>query len=217
MRPLRETLSPRSLMMIGVPKHLTDKGIEDFDTFGEEKYEAVKELVADYIANLDDNFNDCRGIFFYGSNGTGKSTLASFIIKEAYRRRYTAYRVTFANYIDCYTRSWSSKDLAEKEELEVDLYRYKAAEFLALEEVGKEIESSVTAPILEDLIRYREDRQLPTIICTNLQMKNLRRMYGESVYSLLIGNTTPVKIEGKDQRQDYFNKRIGKELFDEAR
>ena len=209
MRPPRECMSPRSLMMIGIPKHLTDKGIEDFDTFGEEKYEAVKELVANYIANLDGNFDGCRGIFFYGSNGVGKTVLASLIIKEAYRHRYSAYRVTFANYISSYTRLWSSKDLAEKEELEADLYKYKAAEFLALEEVGKEIESSVTAPILEDLIRYREDKGLPTIICTNLQMKNLRGQYGESVYSLLKGNMKPIKIEGEDRRLGYFNKRIG--------
>ena len=210
MRPLRETLSPRSLMMIGVPKQFVDKGIEDFDTFGEERYENIKKFAENYIADIDGNFKNCQGICFYGSNGTGKSFIASIIIKEAYRRRYAAYRITFANYISCYTRSWSSKNLDEKEELEADLYRYKAAEFLALEEVGKEIENSVTAPVLEDLIRFREDRQLPTIICTNLQMKNLKGLYGESVYSLLLGNTTPIKIEGKDQRQDYFNKRIGK-------
>ena len=211
MRPLREILSPRSLMMIGIPKQFVDKSIEDFDTFGDDQFEAAKKFAAEYIADIPDNFDNCHGLYLYGSNGTGKSFIASVIIKEAYRRRYSAYRVTFANYISCYTRLWSSKDLAEKEELEVDLYRYKAAEFLALEEVGKEIENSVTAPILEDLIRYREDKGLPTIICTNLQIKNLRGQYGESVYSLLMGNTTPIKIEGKDQRQDYFNKRIGKE------
>ena len=206
---LRETLSPRSLMMIGIPKQFVDKDIEDFDTFDDEQFKAVKKFAIEYIANIPDNFENCRGLYLYGSNGTGKSFIASVIIKEAYRRRYSAYRVTFANYIGSYTRLWSSKDLAEKEELEADLYRYKAAEFLALEEVGKEIESSVTAPILEDLIRYREDKGLPTIICTNLRMKNLQGQYGESVYSLLMGNTTPVKIEGKDQRLDYFNKRIG--------
>ena len=211
MRPVREILSPKSLMAIGVPKLFVDKCIGDFDTFGDARFEEVKMFAADYIDNLRENFSDCRGLYLYGSNGTGKSFIASVIVKEAYRRRYTAYRVTFAGYIACYTRLWSAKDLAEKDELEADLYRYKAAEFLALEEVGKEIGNSVTVPILEDLLRYREDRQLPTIVCTNLQMKNLKGQYGESVYSLLVGNTTPVKIEGEDRRLEYYGKRNGEE------
>ena len=212
MRPLRETMSPKSLIMIGVPKQFVNKSIEDFDTFDDEQFKAVKRFTIEYIANITDNFENCRGLYLYGSNGNGKSFIASLIIKEAYRRRYSAYRITFANYINYYTRAWYSKDFNEKEELEVDLYKYKAAEFLALEEVGKEIENSITAPILEDLIRYREDKLLPTIICTNLQLRNMKGQYGESVFSLIQGNMVPIKLEGKDQRQDYFNKRNGKEL-----
>ena len=206
-RPTRKTISPKNLLMIGIPRHLTDKSIHDFDTFGDSQYENVKEVFISYINNIHDNFYNCRGIYMYGSNGSGKSMCASMIIKEAYKHRYTAYRVTFAEYLNIYTRAWSAKSLNEKDELEIDLYKYKASEFLALEEIGKEIENSVTIPILEDLLRYREDKELPTIICTNLRMTKLREQYGESIFSLLQGNNMPVKIEGEDQRLNYFNKR----------
>ena len=210
MRPARESVSPKSLMMLGVPRHLADKGLDDFDTFGCAQYEEAKAFFADYIENLRENFERCRGIYMYGSNGTGKTMLACVVVKEAYRRRYTARRTTFADYIARYTRLWSAKGLQEKEGLEEELYICKAAEFLVLEEVGKEIDSPVAAPILEDLARCREDRGLPTIICANLRMDSLRARYGESVHSLFKGNMVPVKMEGEDQRLRCFNERAGK-------
>lgn len=69
-----------------------------------------------------------------------------------------------------------------------------------LEEVGKEIDSKVSAPILEDLLRYREDNGLVTIVCTNLNISLMTERYGESCISLLKGNTTPVMIECEDKR-----------------
>ena len=71
-----------------------------------------------------------------------------------------------------------------------------------LEEVGKEIDSKITKPILEDLLRYREEKGLVTIICTNLTIKDLEDLYGASIMSLIKGNMTPIKITGKDRRYD---------------
>ena len=76
-----------------------------------------------------------------------------------------------------------------------------------LEEVGKEIDSKVSAPILEDLLRYREDNGLVTIVCTNLNISLMTERYGESCISLLKGNTTPVMIECEDKRATIFKKR----------
>lgn len=127
--------------------------------------------------------------------------LSSIILKEAYRHRYTSRRSTFVEYVDKYTKVWNAKSADEKATLEDELYTYyKAVEFLVLEEVGKEIDSKVSAPILEDLLRYREDNGLVTIVCTNLNISLMTERYGESCISLLKGNTTPVMIECEDKR-----------------
>ena len=116
-------------------------------------------------------------------------------------------------YIDKYTRAWSSKSSDEKELFEDELYTYyKAVEFLVLEEIGKEIDSKVAAPILEDLLRYREDNGLVTILCTNLNTETLAERYGESCMSLLRGNTVPITIECKDKRNTAFKKRVRREV-----
>lgn len=207
-RPVRTVVSEESLKLIGIPKSFRGNTLKDFDVKGKSELKKVKGLVQAYIEDLDSNFENNKGLFLYGSNGVGKTMLSSIILKEAYRHRYTSRRSTFVEYVDKYTKVWNAKSADEKTTLEDELYTYyKAVEFLVLEEVGKEIDSKVSAPILEDLLRYREDNGLVTIVCTNLNISLMTERYGESCISLLKGNTTPVMIECEDKRATVFKKR----------
>lgn len=207
-RPVRTVVSEDSLKLIGIPKSFRSNTLKDFDVKGKSELKKVKGLVQAYIEDLDSNFENNKGLFLYGSNGVGKTMLSSIILKEAYRHRYTSRRSTFVEYVDKYTKVWNAKSADEKATLEDELYTYyKAVEFLVLEEVGKEIDSKVSAPILEDLLRYREDNGLVIIVCTNLNISLMTERYGESCISLLKGNTTPVMIECEDKRATIFKKR----------
>ena len=207
-RPVRTVVSEDSLKLIGIPKSFRGNTLKDFDVKGKSELKKVKGLVQAYIEDLDSNFENNKGLFLYGSNGVGKTMLSSIILKEAYRHRYTSRRSTFVEYVDKYTKVWNAKSADEKATLEDELYTYyKVVEFLVLEEVGKEIDSKVSAPILEDLLRYREDNGLVTIVCTNLNISLMTERYGESCISLLKGNTTPVMIECEDKRATIFKKR----------
>lgn len=198
-RPIRPVVSESSLILMGVPKHFCKVTLDDFKVY--EGVREVKVFVQDYINRLYENIEENRGIFFCGSNGVGKSMLSCIILKEAYRRRYSCRRVTFSQYINYYTEAWNVRDKNEKDALETDFYeQYKGVEFLVLEEIGKEIDSKIAKPILEDLLRYREEHGLVTIICSNIPMKVVEEIYGPSVASLCKGHMTPVTIVGKDMR-----------------
>lgn len=205
MRPLRSSVNRDSLIMMGVPKKFCNKTIADFDTFGKKSLRQIKEFVKDYLDNLEDNIEENNGICFIGSNGVGKSFLSCIILKEVYRHRYSCRRVTFSAYISAYTESWgankSERDLVEQDLLD----KYKGVEFLVLEEIGKEIDSKIAKPILEDLLRYREEHGLVTIICSNLTPNTIRELYGASVCSLINGNMTIIAIDSEDKRQEVFN------------
>lgn len=199
-RPVRSSVSSSSLSIMGVPKHFIDKTVDDFKDYGSEELAEVREFVRGYISDVNQRMEDNSGIFFYGSNGVGKSMLSSIILKEFYRHRFSCRRVTFAQYISEYTKMWDYHG-DEKESLETDFYsRYKAVEFLVLEEIGKEIDSKIAKPILEDLLRYREEHGLVTVICSNITMSVMEENYGASVASLCKGHMTPVKIVGRDMR-----------------
>ena len=208
MRPLRKTVNVKSLKLIGIPKTFITTTLNDFDDSGDEDLLSVKTFVANYIEKIDEKFQINSGIFFNGSNGVGKTMLSCIIAKEAYRHRYSTRRCTFVDYIDRYTRVWSAKNSEEKETLEDSLYTYyKSVEFLILDEVGKEIDSKVSAPILEDLLRYREDNGYVTILCTNLTPEVLLERYGNSCMSLLKGNCVPVTIDSEDLRNKLFRRK----------
>lgn len=206
MRPLRSTVSRDSLIMMGVPRRFCDKTINDYKTYGKKSLKNIKSFVNDYIENINDNIEDNKGICFIGSNGVGKSYLSCLILKEAYRHRYSCRRVTFSSYITAYTESWNTKNKDEKDVLESELFeKYKGVEFLVLEEIGKEIDSKISRPILEDLLRYREEQGLVTIICTNLAPTTLKEVYGASICSLINGNMTVIAIDSEDKRMEVFN------------
>ena len=207
-RPKRTTISSLNLSRRGVPKRLHNSSIDDFKDYGNDSLREVREFIRDYIDNIHLKFKNNTGLFLYGSNGVGKSMLASIIVKEAYINRYSSKRVTFVDYVSEYTRVWNTKSIEERENAEAMFYHeYKAVEFLVLEELGKELDSKLTPTVLEDCLRYREERGLPTIICTNLTPKAIVDKYGSSIESLIKGNFVPIKIVGLDKRAEYFEGR----------
>lgn len=185
-------------MLMGVPKRFCKTTINDFKVY--RGLSDVKSFVVDYLNHIDENLDEGKGIFFCGSNGVGKTMLSCIILKEAYRKRYTCRRVTFSQYLNSYTESWgASKD--ERSIFESDfIAQYKGVDFLVLEEVGKEIDSKIAKPILEDLLRYREEHGYATIICSNLDLPDFKECYGNSICSLINGSQTIVKIVAKDRR-----------------
>ena len=198
MRPLRENISDKSLELMGIPKKYTHATIEDFGTYDSDSLARVKNFCKDYIENIEYNVSHSRGIFFFGSNGVGKSFLSSIILKEAYRHRYTCRRITFSVYVNQYADTWKDP--------ENDSYdQSKSAEFLVLEEIGKEIDSKIATPILEDLLRYRDERGYTTIICSNIPLDEIKKHYGSSVASVITGCMTPIKINAVDKRKETFN------------
>lgn len=193
------------MSIIGVPRVFHKMTAEDIDDT-EEKREA-KNFIVKYLENLDENVKNGKGIMLCGSNGVGKTMIASIILKEAYMCRYSCRRVTFAKYITEYTASWN-KHGDEKDELEQELFEvYKSTEVLVLEEIGKEIDSKIAKPILEDLLRYREEQGLVTIICTNMTFEDIKEDYGNSVFSIMQGTMTPIVLVGRDQRAEKFKER----------
>lgn len=205
MRPLRTSINKDSLIMMGVPKRFCNKTINDFDTFGKKSLKQIKSFVQDYLDNIENNIDEGNGICFIGSNGVGKSFLSCIILKEMYRHRYSCRRVTFSSYINAYTESWGASK-SDKDVIEQDLYdKYKGVEFLVLEEIGKEIDSKIAKPILEDLLRYREEHGLVTLICTNMTPRDIKDSYGASICSLINGNMTVIVIDSEDMRQEVFN------------
>ena len=131
MRPKRTKISKKNLVNCGDPSRLHDLYLEDLEV--EDK---IKQYVLRYTEHLDKVYKEGKGIYFFGNNGVGKTTLACMILKECYTYRYTCKRITFMDYVSLYTRAWG--DSEAKQEVEEEINKIKSREFLCIEEIGKE-------------------------------------------------------------------------------
>lgn len=203
-RPPRDFLSAYTMTnVIGIPRKFVEKSLNDFETPSEELKD-IKSFVSEYMNNIHSNFKNCKGIYFFGNNGAGKTMLSSLILKKAYGNRYSCKRITFQEYVQLVLNVWSAKG-EEKDAREENLFtNIKGVEFLVLEELGKEIQTSLdTNAILEDLLRYREDKGYPTIFAANISIEKVREMYGASIHSLIEGNSVVIELSTFDGRKKF--------------
>lgn len=201
--PPRETLSTRSLSLIGIPRLFHDSEIEDYT--GDEN---VKTLMQRYVANIHDMFADCVNLTFLGNNGNGKTFLSSLLLKNAYRYNYSARRIIFSSYIGLNFKR-------EKTELDIlSIENTHNVEFLVIDEIGKEVDlaSKSNVSLLEELLKYREEKGLPTILCSNLTKESILQKYGETIFSLITQSKILTLPDG-DVRSKNFRERKGVRLL----
>lgn len=144
-------------------------------------------------------YEDCINLTLLGSNGSGKTLISLIIFKNAYRNRYTFKRISFPEYISIVF----SSNKSEEDMREID--KIRSIKFLVIDDLDKEYDAKSEANVilLINLLKYGEDKGLPTIICTNLDLSSIRDRYGETVYSL-IENSYSVEMLHEDMRRGSF-------------
>ena len=89
-RPLRKSLNLSSLRFAGIPEKFFKTTLRDFDVSHDKELQQVYTFVNNYLHTMNETeLKDMKGICFYGSNGVGKTMLASIILKRAYIMRYS--------------------------------------------------------------------------------------------------------------------------------
>lgn len=78
----------------------------------------------------------------------------------------------------------------------------KGADFLLLDDVGREHESASgwSDDKVFNLLRFRHNRCLPTILTTNVPIEQLEERYTEGMRSFLQEATVIIPMEGEDYR-----------------
>ncbi len=64
MRPFRTTMNPKSLFTMGVPKKFVESTLDDFQAHTDD-LETVKEVVGEYLDNLNERLDNGEGICFF--------------------------------------------------------------------------------------------------------------------------------------------------------
>lgn len=194
--PLKE-LKDGVLMAAKIPVKFRGVTIENFNF----PKETIKNVVTSYINNIHLMIKDNCSLVLIGSNGTGKTMLSSIILQEALKRFYDARYITMPQFINA---KFSNEDLTEIYDCDI----------LVIDELGAELELKTQAEIvsIEGLLKYREENQLPFIICSNLNLEQISKRYGNTIFSII---DSQVKIEflSKDMRKENARKTEARKLL----
>lgn len=155
------------------------------------------EKVESYLKQCVDFKDEGIGLFLWGANGTGKSHLLNCLFKKLLEKRYKVRIVSFSALIENYTNGWY------KDDAKAIFRELKHCDFLAIEEIGKELEmknNAVVINVLDNLLRFRLQSNKPTFITSNLKPSEIELKYTPDIASMLKEGSVPVQVMGSDFR-----------------
>jgi DNA replication protein DnaC len=197
----RPKLTEKKMLSAGILEEFWNLDIDQF-----KGNEAVTKVVHEYLDNLDNARKRGISIFFYGTNGTGKTFLGVEVLKEALRKGYSAQFTSLGGVIQALTDGWYDAEKRRRYE-----ERIRDVDFLMIDDVGKEMRVSkngLTEMVFDNLIRYRSFRNKPMILTTNSDIESVENVYGKSIVSLLHGKFIPIRVVGEDYRKTVLAKTV---------
>lgn len=195
----------RKLALAKVPIKFWDCKTDDLEDLKIRKY------VQKYVDNLDLMYQRGWGFFVSGPNGTGKTMLASIILKEAIKKGYTVYFSSLAEVLRRYCDSMYNPELRAEFERNI-----LSADILVLDDIDKAYysdKSTFTDSAYDYLFRSRADKNLPIIVTSNLQREELaqpnrEKSFGLSLLSLFSEHLKNLRVRGVDRRQEKLKKEL---------
>lgn len=165
-----------------------------------------KEKVLKYLHSYRKAVKDGVGLFLYGDNGVGKSLLMNLSFMDLIEKRQKVRIVALSELIGIFTGSWYEEEKRDA----LDLIRNVA--FLGIEEIGKEFRSTfqdkdsknsdLIVTVLDNILRYRVQNNLPTWFTSNLSPKLIESKYSHDIFSMLKEHCVPIKVTGEDFRNN---------------
>ena len=158
----------------------------------------VTAAVRRYVARIDDNLAAGRGLWFFGSVGTGKTTLAMLVSRHALEaghsvaiyslpRLLAQIRTTFDD-----DRGNSYVDLLD---------RLTSVDLLHIDDVGAEKTSAWVLEQLYAIVNARYEEERSVVLTTNLERDALAAQINERTVSRLEEMCTLVPLYGEDARK----------------
>lgn len=192
-----------------IPKPYWDFELDDYVARDDAYY-----IVEEYISNLAKYADTGQGLIFVGEPGLGKTMLASIVLMEALIKDYSGYFTTLAKYskgllmqLDL-KQAWQKMGDQEVYELwkarEIVLGKmHNEYKFLVIDDVGKEhlTKSNFAQDEFDYLLRTRFSRGLPTILTTNVKLKDWDAQYSRAMASFIHESCIVVECNGKDYRK----------------
>ena len=181
-------------MQLQLHKHYLAAGIGatyqtlDWDDLENNK---IKKTIAELTESQDFVLRG-SGLILYGDLGTGKTMVATLLLKQFVRDGYSCFATTFSEMIEMYTAGWYSDD-------EKTYFNRKVvdSQVLLLDDLKKE-PNRLQESTFDNVLRTRVQNRRSTIVTTNMTPQGLGEGYGAAALRLLREKAKAVEIHGDD-------------------
>lgn len=181
-------------------KYYSTKGATP-DENPKKRMTSILKTCKEYVLNF--NPDSSKNLIFYGNAGLGKTHLTMAIVSGVIEKGYMPVYASAENLFSIIeTEKFSSEKKGNYESiLNCDL--------LVIDDLGAEMSTAFTKSVLYNLINTRILSEKPTIINTNLSLKQIAEKYDARIASRIIGSYEPHLFLGVDVRQQ---KALGNQL-----
>jgi DNA replication protein DnaC len=126
-----------------------------------------------------ENFDSKSGknLLLIGSPGTGKNMLAAIICQELIKKAFTCSHTTAIKAVRRIKDSWRDKEEGEQEVID----SFIKPSLLVIDEVGVQFGSPTELLYLTEVINERYEKRRPTILISNLTIKQLEEIIGHRI------------------------------------
>lgn len=160
-----------------------------------------REIMADILQNCQqyaEHFNEkSKSVLMIGGTGLGKTHLSLSIAKEVMKRGFTALYVSAPDLFRKLQNEYYGKGEAGVDTMDI----LQRANLVIIDDLGAEIENQFASSALYNITNRRLNAEKPTIISTNLSLKEIETRYSDRVASRLMTMYRCLKFIGTDVRQ----------------
>lgn len=149
-----------------------------------------------------------QGVYLHGSAGTGKTYIMYALLKNIILTSQEVYSTqgiyevrNLFRVVEMPTLAMALKTYTVRDEDPTDtISLYKDCTYLFIDDLGAEKMTDFLFESFYQIINYRYNQMLPTIITSNYSLKEISEKINDRIASRIAEMCTVIKLEGEDKR-----------------
>lgn len=182
-----------SLMQAHLPPKFFDLTKKDLDADFVEQNKNEMNLISEYNKHLPKMCKLGKGLFLQGENGSGKTFIATLLLRKALEEGFTGYFILHRDLINAAFAALFDSDVRDDlEKILCDI------DFLFIDEIDKIFidDNAKVQNLLESLLKKRAYAGKPLIVTSNKALDELNTTLGKTIVATLDEDLIPITLVG---------------------